>query len=165
MYNEYTDAMKNSTLLFLIRKSGGATDVCLAMRKDGRKGRYNGIDSVVAEGESIEAAVSRSAVASVGVMVNTVVKHAEITFIFPHDQSSDQVVHIFTTEDFEGEPASSETMEPSWLSTSYIPYSEMWQDAIFWLPHVLDGENIRGRFVLDEGDVIQEKEVTIVETL
>ncbi len=156
--------MKNSTLLFLIRKSsGGVVDVCLAMRKDGRKGRYNGIDTVVQDGESIEEAAMRSGATSVGVEVHSVVKHGEVTFIFPHDPSSDQVVHIFTAEDFVGEPSPNETMDPSWLSATYMPYSEMWQDAIFWLPHVLEGKKVKGRFVLDAGDVIQEKEVTVVE--
>lgn len=156
--------MKNSTLLFLIRKSsGGVVDVCLAMRKDGRKGRYNGIDAVVQDGESIEEAAMRSGATSVGVEVNSVVKHGEVTFLFPHDPSSDQVVHIFTTEDFQGEPSSSVTMDPSWLSATYMPYSEMWQDAIFWLPHVLEGKNIRARFVLDQHDAITEQEMSFVE--
>ena len=156
--------MKNSTLLFLIRKSsGGNVDVCLAMRKDGRKGRYNGIDAVAEEGENIEDVARKSGELAVGVEVNSVIKCGEVTFIFPQDPASDQVLHVFTTEDFTGEPSLSETMVPSWLSTSYIPFSEMWQDALFWLPQVLEGKKVKGRFVFGEGDVLQEKEVTLVE--
>lgn len=158
--------MKNSTLLFLIKKSSGVVDVCLAMRKQGgRKGRYNGIDAVVGGNETLESAVRRSAEEEVGVTVDTIVKRGEISFIFPHDPSSDQLFHIFVSEKFIGEPSASDAMDPSWLSTSYIPYSEMWQDVIFWLPHVLEGKNVVGRFVFGEGDIILEKEVEVVETL
>ena len=33
------------------------------------------------------------------------------------------------------------------------------------LRHVLEGKKVRGRFVLGEGDVIQEKEVGVVDVL
>ncbi len=158
--------MKNSALLFLIRKSSGVTDVCLAMRKQGeRKGRYNGIDAVVKDGETPVDALREAAQKEVGVTVDTMVKHAEISFIFPHNPSSDQLLHIYTSEDFTGEPLAGAEMDPAWLSTSYIPYSEMWQDVIFWLPKILEGEKLQGRFVFGEGDVITEKEITIVDAL
>ncbi len=158
--------MKNSTLLFLIRKSSGATDVCLAMRKLGdRKGRYNGVDAVVGNDETPESAAQRSAQEEVGVTVDTVIKRGEIAFIFPHDPSLDHLFHIFVSEDFTGEPFASDEMDPSWLSTSYIPYNEMWQDVIFWLPLVLEGKKVQGRFVFGEGDVIKEKEVKTVDAL
>ena len=158
--------MKNSTLLFLIRKSDGATDICLAMRKQGeRKGRYNGIDAVVGDDETPEQAARRSAEEELGVTVESVDKRGEITFVFQEDSTSDRMFHIYVSEDFTGEPVSGDEMSPSWLSTSYIPYGEMWQDVIFWLPHVLEGKKVRGRFVLGEGDVIQEKEVGVVDVL
>jgi hypothetical protein len=158
--------MKNSALLFLIRKSSGVTDVCLAMRKQGdRKGRYNGIDATVVEGETPESALRTAAEKEVSVTVDTMVKRAEISFMFPHEPSSNQLFHIYTSDDFTGEPIESEDMNPAWLSTTYIPYSEMWQDVIFWLPQILDGKKVKGKFVFGVGDVITEKEVTIVETV
>lgn len=159
--------MKNATLLFLIKKSsGGVVDICLAMKKRGfGKGRFNGVGGKVEEGEEIETAVRREAQEEVGVIVGDVVKCAELSFTFPHEPSFDQLVHVYMTDNFEGEPVETEEMNPSWLSTSNIPYGQMWPDDIFWLPHVLDGKKVQGRFVFGEGDVIQEKEVTVVETL
>jgi 8-oxo-dGTP pyrophosphatase MutT (NUDIX family) len=158
--------MKNTTLLFLIRKSSdGVTDICLAMKKRGfGKGRFNGVGGKVEEGESVEDAVHREAEEEVGVKVGEIQKCAELTFTFPHEPSFDQLVHVFITEDFEGEPSETEEMSPSWLSTTYIPYAEMWPDDIFWLPKVLEGNKIIGRFTFGEGDTIQEKEVSVVET-
>jgi 8-oxo-dGTP diphosphatase/2-hydroxy-dATP diphosphatase len=159
--------MKNSTLLFLIRKSiDGGVDICLAMKKRGfGAGRFNGVGGKVEDNETIEDAVKREAEEEVGVSVGEVVKCAELTFVFPHEPSFDQVVHVYTTEEFEGEPSETEEMSPSWLSTSYIPYDDMWPDDIFWLPLVLEGKKVKGQFVFGEGEVIKEKEVEVVEAL
>jgi len=157
--------MKNATLLFLIKKiPGGVVDICLAMKKRGfGKGRYNGVGGKVEEGESILDAVKREAQEEIEVVVGEVTKCAELNFTFPHEPSFDQLVHVYTTESWEGEPRETDEMSPSWLSTSYIPYEQMWPDDIFWLPLVLEGKKIRGRFVFGEGDVVKEHEVTIVE--
>lgn len=159
--------MKNSTLLFLIRKSSdGGVDICLAMKKRGfGAGRFNGVGGKVEEGESIEDAARREAYEEVGVSVARVVKCAELSFTFPHMPENDQLVHVYTSEDFDGEPTETEEMSPSWLSTSNIPYGDMWPDDIFWLPLILEGNKVKGRFVFGEGDVILEKEVAIVETI
>jgi len=157
--------MKIATLLFLIKKSSdGRSDICLAMKKRGfGKGKYNGVGGKVEEGESIEDAVRREAQEEIGVVVGNIKKFAELTFTFPHQPSFNQVVHVHTTEEWEGEPDETEEMSPSWLSTSYIPYEEMWPDDIFWLPKVLEGHKIRGRFVFGENDNILEKEVASVD--
>ena len=96
--------MKNATLLFLIKKSaGGVVDICLAMKKRGfGKGRYNGVGGKVEEGETIEDAVKREAQEEIGVTVGEVKKCAELDFTFPHEPSFDQLVHVYTTESWEG---------------------------------------------------------------
>jgi 8-oxo-dGTP pyrophosphatase MutT (NUDIX family) len=128
-------------------------------------GRFNGVGGKVEDGESIEDAVRREANEEIGVVVGSVVKCAELSFTFPRMPENDQLVHVFISEDFDGEPVETEEMSPSWLSTSYIPYSEMWPDDIFWLPQILESKKVKGRFVFGEGDVILDKEVTIVETI
>lgn len=157
--------MRNATLLFLIKKgNGGVVDICLAMKKRGfGKGRYNGTGGKVEDSETIEDAVRREAKEEIGVLVGGITKRGELSFTFPHEPSFDQLVHVYTTEDWKGEPNETEEMNPSWLSTSNIPYDAMWPDDIFWLPQVLEGKNVRGRFVFGEGDTVKEHEVSIVE--
>lgn len=157
--------MKNATLLFLVRRlNDGAVDICLAMKKRGfDAGRFNGVGGKVEEGEAIEGAVRREAKEEIGVTVGAITKRAELSFTFPHEPSFDQLVHVFVTEDWEGEPAETEEMSPSWLSSSYIPYEQMWPDDIFWLPQVLEGKNVRGRFTFGEGGTIVEKDVVVIE--
>lgn len=153
--------MKNTTLLFLIREQGDViTEICLAMKKRGfGVGRYNGVGGKVEDGESIETAVMREAKEEIGVSVGDMDKVAELTFIFPHEPKFDQLVHVYVTRDWEGEVMESEEMNPSWFSTNEIPYTQMWPDDIFWLPKVLSGEKVEGRFVFGEGDSVVEQSV------
>jgi len=59
-------------------------------------------------------------------------------------------VHAFLATRWEGEPAESREMVPAWFAFDEIPYDRMWQDDPHWLPRVLAGERLRGRFVFAE---------------
>jgi hypothetical protein len=41
-------------------------------------------------------------------------------------------------------------MQPAWFGVGDIPFEQMWQGDVHWLPRVLAGERIRGRFVFGE---------------
>jgi 8-oxo-dGTP pyrophosphatase MutT (NUDIX family) len=155
--------MKDTTLLFLVKKDGGTiTDICLAMKKRGfGAGRYNGVGGKVEAGESIKDAVRRETKEEIGVDVREITKRAELTFIFSHKEEWNQLVHVYLCDSWEGKVAESEEMSPSWFSIQTIPYNDMWPDDIFWLPQILEGKELSARFVFAEGDVITEQEVTI----
>ena len=80
--------MRDTTLVFLVKKdSTMITDICLAMKKRGfGAGRYNGVGGKVEKGESIEDAARRETKEEIGVEVLTLIKCAELTFIFPHQE-------------------------------------------------------------------------------
>ena len=154
--------MRDTTLLFLIKKEGdNITDICLAMKKRGfGVGRYNGVGGKVESGETIEEAVKREAFEEAGAIVGTIHKCAELAFTFPHKEDWNQLVHVYFTDSWHGEIIETEEMDPLWFRVADIPYQSMWPDDIFWLPKVLEGEQVRARFVFAEGDVIIDKEVT-----
>jgi len=156
--------MRDSTLLFLIKRSDGEiTDICLAMKKRGfGANRYNGVGGKVEAGESIAEATGREALEEIGVVVRGLYKVAELIFLFPHNPSWDQLVHVYFCEDWAGIPTESEEMNPRWFTVSEIPFQSMWPDDIFWLPRVLEGNFVKGRFAFGEGDVILEQEVLLV---
>jgi 8-oxo-dGTP pyrophosphatase MutT (NUDIX family) len=153
--------MRDSTLVFLVKRNRKEIqEVCLAMKKRGfGAGRWNGVGGKVNEGESIEEGAVREAAEEISVKIKDLKKIACISFVFPHNSLLDQLVHVYFTENWEGEPQESEEMNPKWLNVSDIPYSEMWPDDIFWLPRVLRGELIKARFVFGEGDTIKDQEV------
>jgi mutator protein MutT len=157
--------MRNSTLLFLVKKEDGIIkDICLAMKKRGfGAGRYNGVGGKVEAGESIEAAVLREAEEEIGIHAEGVRKYGELTFVFPHNPQYDQLVHVYVTQSWTGEPVETEEMSPAWFPVEGIPYGSMWPDDAFWLPKVINGQPVRARFVFGEGDSILEQEVRLTD--
>jgi 8-oxo-dGTP diphosphatase/2-hydroxy-dATP diphosphatase len=159
--------MRNASLIFLIKKSEGKIEeVCLAMKKRGfGVGRWNGVGGKVQEGESIEEAARREAKEEIEVDSKDLLKVAELTFTFPHNESWNQIVHVYFCTNWNGEPKESEEMNPRWFRVKDIPYSEMWPDDKFWLPKVLEGKLIVGSFEFGEGDAIQKQVVEVVSVI
>lgn len=159
--------MRTATLLFPVKDTNGTiSDICLAMKKRGfGEGRWNGAGGKVQPGEAIETAVLREAKEELDIDARAIEKVAELTFTFPHEPSFDQVVHVFLSLSWDGEPSESDEMKPQWFKATDIPYAEMWSDDILWLPLILEGKKVRGAFTFVPGDIVTEHEVTIVDTL
>lgn len=161
--------MKNTTLLFLIKKNeSNISEILLAMKKRGfGAGRWNGVGGKLGDGETIEQAVIREAHEEISVIVqeSNLQKVAELTFQFPRRPDFDQIVHTYVTETWSGEPVESEEMKPEWYISNNLPFDTMWPDDQFWVPHMIDGKLIKGSFVFGENDVILEQEITIVDFL
>lgn len=159
--------MKNTTLLFLIKKNDNKiSEILLAMKKRGfGMGRWNGVGGKCEESETIKHAVVREAYEEVGVSVleSDLEKVAELAFTFPYRPDFNQLVHVFITERWSGDPIESEEMRPEWYTVGNIPFDSMWPDDKFWLPYMLEGKRIQGKFSFGEGDVIMEQEVNVVD--
>ncbi|MEN9604547.1 MAG: nudix hydrolase 1 [Candidatus Parcubacteria bacterium] len=157
--------MRNATLVFLVKKADGIiTDVCLAMKLRGfGKDRWNGTGGKVQENESIEVAAKRETKEEVNVDVKSLEKVGELQFTFPHNSAWNQMVHVYVSENFEGEPTESEEMRPEWFSIDEIPYGAMWAADAHWIPTVMAGKKIRGSIVFGEEDVVLDAQVEEVE--
>lgn len=144
--------MKQTTLCFLLKDN----KVLLAMKKRGfGVGKWNGVGGKVMEGEDIAAAAVREIKEEIGVTV--VPKDLEpmgaLDFDFSDNHDWAQTCSIFVVRAWEGEPAESEEMRPQWYPKSALPFDDMWIDDSHWLPMVLAGKKIKGRFLFeDRGD-------------
>ena len=141
--------LRSMTLTFLLRE----TDVLLGLKKKGFGKNYLlGIGGKVENGETIEEAAKREVAEEIYVQLPELHKVGILNFYFPHieDGSWDQQVHVFTATKWEGEPQESEEIKPAWFSKDIIPYENMWDDAQYWLPHLLTGQGIEGEFVFDQ---------------
>ncbi len=140
--------MKTTTLLLLLRDD----EILLAMKKRGfGSGRWNGVGGKIEGDETIEQALIRECQEEIGVTPVEYQPVAVHDFQFP-DGTSDMQVHTYLCQKWEGEPVESEEMAPRWFKISDIPYDDMWQDDIHWLPLVLEGKCLHTQFTFDENE-------------
>ncbi len=134
-------------------------NILLGMKKIGLgAGRWNGFGGKVEIGETIEDAVKREVYEEVGVTTHEIEQIGILEFSF-EGQEDVMEAHIYKSQDFTGEPKESNEMRPKWFDLHAIPYSEMWQDDIFWLPLLLAGKKFTGKFHFGENDTILEHEL------
>ena len=160
------EQLRNSTLVFLIKRSEGKiSQILLAMKKRGfGMNRWNGAGGKVEPGETIEQAAKREVLEEISVDVSELNKIAELIFIFSDNPSWDQLVSVYFSEEWAEEPQESEEMRPQWFSVSDIPYNDMWPDDKFWLPQVIAGELVKASFTFGKNDSVDAQEVNIVKS-
>lgn len=152
------------TLLFLRRDN----EILLAMRKRGfGEGKWNGVGGKLEASETIEQALVRECEEEIGVTPHSWQQVAELDFV--QDAEADDPWHMyvyaFIANEWEGEPQESEEMAPKWYGITTIPYETMWEDDQYWLPQVLQGDKVVGRFTFDLNDALLTQNVNIVEQL
>lgn len=160
--------LRNATLVFLIKRSNGEiNEICLAMKKRGfGMNRWNGVGGKVDDqNETIEDAARRETKEEILVDLNVLNKVAELSFYFPHNPAWNQMVHVYFSENWTGEPKESDEMNPKWFSVHELPFHNMWPDDIFWLPEVINGKTLRAMFTFGQNDVILDKEIHILHKL
>lgn len=146
--------MKELTLIFLLKDN----EVLLAMKKRGfGEGKWNGIGGKVEANETTEEALVRETQEEIGVTPVTYKKVADITFDEIHEGERKLMhVNVFACTKWEGKPIESEEMRPQWFAQNEVPFQQMWSDDPFWLPKVLAGKVLTGKFTLsDSGEVIE----------
>ncbi|OGM99034.1 MAG: hypothetical protein A2915_03710 [Candidatus Yanofskybacteria bacterium RIFCSPLOWO2_01_FULL_41_34] len=151
--------MRPVTLCFLVKDN----KVLLAIKKRSLSGfnvaigKWNGVGGKVDSGETIKAAAVREISEEIGVKTDekNLEKVGNIKFYFKDKSEWNQEVHIFLVRDWLGDPKESEEMMPKWYSHDEVPFEDMWQDDKHWLPMVLAGKKVEGRFdFINEGSQI-----------
>lgn len=152
------------TLLFLRRDD----QILLAMKKRGfGEGKWNGAGGKLEPGETIEQALIRETEEEIGVTPTRYWPVAELDFV--QDVETDDPWHMYVyayfCDQWTGEPTESDEMAPHWYRLDGIPYDDMWQDDEYWLPLVIAGDKVVGRFTFDHEDKLLTHDVTSVEKL
>ncbi len=136
--------------------------ILLGKKKRGfGEGKWNGFGGHVETGEAIEDAARREVVEEIEVIPHNLRHRGVLNFeieTFPELLE----VHVFSTQDFEGEPKETEEMQPKWFDLSAIPFDEMWADDKYWLPLLLEGKNFIGNFYFKDNQTITQHEIKIL---
>lgn len=142
--------------------------ILLAMKKRGfGAGKWNGVGGKIEQSESIEQALVRECQEEIGVTPKNWQQVAELDFVQDAETPDPwhMYVHAYITNEWDGEPAESEEMMPKWFDVEDIPYGDMWGDDEFWLPQVLNGDKVMGKFTFDINDKLLTHDVEVVEQL
>jgi 8-oxo-dGTP diphosphatase len=123
-------------------------------------GHWNGVGGKVDPGETIEQALVRECQEEINVTPVSFEKVALHNFVFP-DDTPDMQVHAYVSKEWQGEPTETEEMAPQWFKIRDIPYEQMWDDDIVWLPLVLQGKKLIARFTFDTDNHMLDAQLTL----
>jgi len=151
--------MIEATLCFPLRDRDAETDsevLLIEKRRGLGEGWYNGPGGKCEPGERPRECAVRETREEVGLEVTDLEKAGELTFLL--DGEGHTVCHVYRTRSFDGQPTSSEEAHPEWVSVENVPYDQMWEDDRLWLPGVLEGKTVDGKFRFEGGEPLDEAE-------
>ncbi|OED42538.1 NUDIX hydrolase [Chromatiales bacterium (ex Bugula neritina AB1)] len=119
-------------------------------------GKINGPGGKLDAGESSLQCAVREVEEELCITLVDPLEYGELKFQFTDAYSIH--VHVYLARSYLGEPRETAEAIPLWFNFADIPYDEMWADDKIWLPRVLNGEYVTGRFIFD-GDTMLDHEV------
>lgn len=130
------------------------THVWLIHKKRGLgNGKINGPGGRVHEYErSLDAAI-RETIEETGIAPIDPVAHGRLDFVFLNGYSLSATVYVASR--WTGLPVETDEARPFWCPIRSIPYRSMWADDEFWLPAVLAGKAVHGRFIFSDDRMLE----------
>lgn len=141
-----------ATVCHIIDKSGVTHRLLLQKKSVGLfgEGKWNGVGGKLKVGETPSEGAAREVFEEAGLIVSNLKFHGVLDFYFGQRAEADWKVCIFSTSSFKGELRPSEEGILKWFTLLEIPYTEMWQDDIHWLPLLLEDKRFEGKFYFNK---------------
>lgn len=114
------------------------------------EGKWNGAGGKLEPGEDPADGVIREVLEETGLRIREPRRHGLLDHFFGDRMTPAWSVHVFSATDFDGEPVGGEEGELRWFPVEEIPYGEMWEDDLHWLPMLLEGRDFEGVFYFNE---------------
>jgi 8-oxo-dGTP diphosphatase len=156
--NDYSELVVQTTLCYVL----DGDKVLLIMKKRGLgEGKWNAPGGKANSDENPTQAAIREVKEETGLTISNLKPLGFLEFIWPSFLAgkNNSRCYIFNTTDFSGELVETDECLPKWFLIKDVPYQEMWEDDIIWLPDVLGGKQVHWRFIFNDNNSIigQEK--------
>jgi len=133
-----------ATLVFVIRQG----EILLIRKKRGLgAGKINGPGGRIDPGETPRRCAVRELREELGATPCSMRAMGELRFQFVDGYGIH--VYVFRADAYVGIPRESPEAIPLWTPLEDLPYDQMWADDRLWLPRMLRGEQLDGRFLFD----------------
>ncbi|OGG69860.1 hypothetical protein A3I99_03210 [Candidatus Kaiserbacteria bacterium RIFCSPLOWO2_02_FULL_45_11b] len=134
-------------------------ELLLAVKKTGfGAGKLNGAGGKIKSGESTRDAAVRELSEEFGLTANSndLAEVALLHFYFGGELRV--ICTVFTLNKWQGEPTETEEMGSfTWNKFSNLPFNQMWVGDPYWMPAVLNSEQIEARvYFNEEGSTLEE---------
>ncbi|MFH1153641.1 MAG: 8-oxo-dGTP diphosphatase [Pseudomonadota bacterium] len=115
-------------------------------------GKINAPGGHIQDGETPEQAAVREYKEEVGLTPGGLLLRGKLYFQFLDGMRMEGFV--FTADSFHGDLVETAEAKPFWCPLDQIPLDRMWEDDFYWLPQLLKGKSIDGRFIFDNDTMI-----------
>lgn len=138
-----------ATLLFVVKD----TEVLLIHKKRGLgAGKINGPGGKLERGETPMQCAIRETTEEL--CITPIYVRAAGLLLFHSEDTPRLQGCVFVASDYIGTPQETAEAKPIWFNKEDVPYDRMWEDDRYWLPAVLSGKGVEGRFIFIQENLI-----------
>jgi len=148
---------ERAVLVFL---QDGANLLLIHKKRGLGAGKVNAPGGRLEPGETWNQAALRETWEETGLTVALLTPTADLWFQFTNGYAL--AAKVFLARGWTGQLTPCDEADPFWQPASLIPWENMWADDALWLPQILSGHWVTGRFVFD-GEEMREANLEVME--
>jgi len=115
-------------------------------------GKWNAPGGKIDPGETPEQCAKREVLEETGLRVSDLFYHGTLEFMMDGKRTVHLRGHLFSTRKASGRLRSTEEGPVKWVSLAELPWGEMWEDDLYWMPLMLLGTRFDARFAYDKAN-------------
>ena len=153
--------MTRHLTLMILKRNG---KLLMGIKKRGfGMGKINCVGGKVEAGELPRDGAIRETFEEIGIRVKQCDYMGQIVFrdLYFKGVPETNIMHIYLSEDFDGEPIETDEIKPEWFPINDLPYNKMWGDDEHWMPEVLRGNKVDAFFHYNEKNEFDDFKVNI----
>lgn len=156
--DQHKEPLRPRVTCFLVN----GNKILLGQKLDGiGEGNLVGIGGKVKPGEERNDTVVRELQEEIFVTPLDFVEIADLDFYFVETPEWNQKIYMYLCTRWEGVPKETEEIIPKWFDKAEIPFEKMWDDARYYMPHILNDRYVKADFLYDANNIVIDSRLRI----